>query len=421
MNRVHFIGIGGVGMNGLAQLAVRRGLEVSGSDRARSSDSFLFRCLEGMGVRLVPQDGNGLSPRPDVVVYSTAIEPDNPDLGAAERLGVPLLHRAEFLERLVADAPLIAIAGTAGKTTVAGMLGHVFERLGKNPTLYNGAALLDWRTDAEPGNVRLGDPACWIAELDESDRSLLRFRPTHAILTNVSKDHFDLDELHRIFGEFRRRVSGEFVEGSSTGIPLDAVPPLRMPGRHNRENARCVMALCERLGLDRDAVRQALADFRGIERRLEKIDSSSGIAVFDDYAHNPAKIAASIAAVEETFPRTHVYWRPHGFAPLAQNLNDFADVFAARRSPSPSFILPVYYAGGTVERTVDAPELVRLIRERGGSAETVENYAALEKSLRRHVLPGDAILGMGARDPQLPRFARQIAGTISPSTPRRST
>lgn len=419
MRRVHFIGIGGVGMNGLAQLAARSGYSVSGSDRAYDPDAALFQSMEKLGIRIFPQDGSGITTATTHVVYSTAIEADNPDIQKSNHLDISLLHRAAFLKELIGNDELIAVAGTAGKTTTTGLLGWIFEYLGKDPSVYNGAAVLNWKQFPNLGNIRKGSSNIWIIEADESDKSFLNFHPTHAIVTNISKDHYELDELHRMFDKFRNQTSGVFIEGASTIHPGNRpnsfvfegvefqVPIL---GKHNLENALCAVRLCAALGFDLPCVRDAIAQFKGIERRLEVAGTVEGITVIDDYAHNAAKIAAALAAVGETSNRVHAYWRPHGFTPLFQGLEDLASVFTNhwKKNGGSVFILPVYYAGGTVEKKTTAADLVERLNSAGAPAALVPDYAALQNELEQRAKAGDAILGMGARDPELPRFAKKL-------------
>ncbi|MBN2684800.1 MAG: hypothetical protein JXR40_05935 [Pontiellaceae bacterium] len=418
---IHFVGIGGVGMNGLAQLAAQRGFFVSGSDRAYDPSAPLFNYMEQLGISLFPQDGSGVNAQTSHLVYSTAIESDNPDLAAAEKLDIPLLHRAEFLNQLIdPDAELIAVAGTAGKTTTTGMLGWIFDALGLNPTVYNGASVLNWKQNGAPGNIRSGSRKRWIIEADESDKSFLNFHPTHSIITNISKDHFELEELHAMFDRFRNQTSGIIIEGSplSTGAPGTpnrftfngiefTIPQI---GQYNAENAHCAVRLCAALGMNLVQVRDALAQFKGIERRLEHIGMVDDITFIDDYAHNPAKIAAVLSAVAQTTSRVHAFWRPHGFTPLANGLNEFAETFSNhyRTCGGPIFILPVYYAGGTVKRTVSSEDLIEKLNSAGVPAQFVPDYATLKQELENCAEPGDTILGMGARDPELPQFARKL-------------
>lgn len=418
MRSIHFIGIGGVGMNGLAQLAVQSGYSVSGSDRAYHPDARPFDVLEHLGIRMTPQDGTGILEQTTQVVYSTAIESDNPDLTSARERGVPLLHRSEFLKELIGDGELIAVAGTAGKTTTTGLLGWIFECLGKDPTVYNGAAVLNWKSDKRLGNVRKGTGNLWIIEADESDRSFLNFHPTHSIITNISRDHYDLEELNSMFSQFERQTSGTTLRGENhPASDLDIRTP--MIGRHNLQNARCAALLCRELGLDMDQVRQAIQRFKGIERRLEVAGHVGGITVIDDYAHNPAKISAALTAVSEPSAHVHAYWRPHGFTPLYQGMDELVDAFAAhwKAKGGSIFILPVFYAGGTVARNVTSEELVEKLNSAGVPASYIPDYGTLKKELESRATEGDAILGMGARDPMLPFFAKQLVSEWKISRP----
>ena len=421
MQRIHFIGIGGVGMNGLAQLAALSNYCVTGSDRAYDPASGLFQTLEKLGIRIFPQDGSGISKATTQVVYSTAIESDNPDLQQANRLGIPLLHRAEFLKQLIGGDNLIAVAGTAGKTTTTGLLGWIFQCLGKDPTVYNGAAVLNWKNPSTPGNIRKGASNLWIIEADESDKSFLNFHPTHTIITNISKDHYELDELNAMFNQFESQTSGTTIRGQSgnlgiflnsrtdpSGFTFEGLDfSVPMLGKHNLENALCAVRLCDELGFDLGEVRDAVAQFMGIERRLEIAGEVEGITVIDDYAHNPAKIAAALSAVAETCENVRAFWRPHGFAPLFQGTDDLIHAFKQSQVAS-LFILPVYYAGGTVERKTTSAKFTGQLNSAGVPAVLVPDYAALKHELEQCAKPGDAILGMGARDPELPLFAKRL-------------
>ena len=406
MPSIHFIGIGGVGMNGLAQLAVQSGYRVTGSDRGYHPYSAPFQTLEKQGIIIIPQDGSGITKETTQVIYSTAIESDNPDLQQANRLNIPQLHRAEFLKQLVSTDELIAVAGTAGKTTTTGLLGWIFQCLEKDPSVYNGAAVLNWQTSESLGNVRKGNSNLWIIEADESDKSFLNFHPTHSIITNISKDHYELDELNQMFDQFEEQTSGITIRGHKAESSLK-VPML---GKHNLENARCAVALCDALGMDKKRVRDAIACFKGIERRLEIAGQIEEITIIDDYAHNPAKIAAALSAVAETYGTVHAFWRPHGFTPLFQGMEDFINIFSKhwKTCGGSIFILPVYYAGGTVQRKTTSEELVKRLNSVGVPAVLINDYTELKLQLETCTKAGDAILGMGARDPELPLFAKKL-------------
>lgn len=389
--QIHFIGIGGCGMNGVAQLAAHAGHRVSGSDRATGLE--IFQCLEKLGITIVPQDGSGITERTDAVVYSTAIEADNPDLLKAKELNIPILHRAEMLAKLCEGKEVIAVAGTAGKSTVTGLLGCIFQCLEKNPTIYCGAVINNFGS-----SVRFGSGP-WIIEADESDKSFFHFHPNHAVITNVAEDHFSIDELHKLFDQFESQVSGITVrkpETFDTSIP--------MLGKHNIENVNNALTLCKALGLDMDKCMEAVQFFKGIERRLERYGSK----VIDDFAHSPVKIAAALEAVSEVWPAFNAVWRPHGYTPLFQGLEGFINVFSNhwKNHEGRLFILPVYYAGGTVEKKITSEEFVEKLQAAGVPAEFAESFQTLEKRLMEENLP---VLIMGARDPELPKFASKVA------------
>ncbi|MCZ7591076.1 MAG: Mur ligase domain-containing protein [Kiritimatiellae bacterium] len=436
-SHIHVVGVGGVGMSALAELLLAQGCDVSGSDRTvdQGGQSEIIETLKAAGLRIVPQDGSSITADTKALCVSTAIEADNPEFVAAQKLGVEVVHRAAMLARLAAGKRVIAITGTAGKTTVTALVGYLLEQAGFDPTVVNGGVILNWRAPNRLGNVRLGHSDLWIIEADESDRSLLQFHPEHAIITNISKDHFELQEVQELFRQFAAQVSGSIISGAGVGkvigrstveAPINVergkdgwgftfagVPfaPL-MPGWHNAENAKLAVVLCHKLGADLAAVQSALARFGGVHRRLEMLGRLHGARVIDDYAHNPAKIAASWLAAAESSDRVLAYWRPHGFAPLALMHEELVEALSGvMRSRDRLFVLPVYYAGGTAKRTMDSADFVAALTARNLSVELVVDYPALRARLEAEADVDAVILGMGARDPELPRFAASLVFT----------
>ena len=406
--KIHIIGIGGTGMNGVAQLAAHAGYSVSGSDRATGLP--IFQCLEGLGIRIVSQDGSGITADTAAVVYSTAIESDNPDIQKAKALNIPLLHRADMLAKLCEGEEVIAVAGTAGKSTVTGLLGWIFQCLpalsdanggverGMDPTVYCGAIM-----NNVGSCVRAGKSNLWIIEADESDKSFLKFHPHHAIITNIAEDHFELSELHKLFSQFESQVSGVVIKNSE---PFNCPNPLL--GKHNIENVNNALTLCKALGLDIQKCAEAVATFKGIERRLERV----GPKVIDDFAHSPVKIAAALEAASAEFPAFSAYWRPHGYTPLFQLADGLVETFSnhwKKRPQDKLFILPVYFAGGTVNIKITSEQFVEKLKAAGVPAKFVPDFQTLERLLLEEGLP---VLGMGARDPELPLFAKRIAAVI---------
>ncbi len=440
----HLAGVGGVGMSALAQALLDAGAEVTGSDRFldQSRDLEVFQVLRAAGVRLAPQDGSALHPASRALVVSTAVEGDNPDRQAAVRLGIPVRHRAEVLAELARTRPFAAIAGTCGKTTVTGMVGALLEAAGLDPWVVNGGAVTAWRRPNRIGSVRNG-AGPGVIEADESDRSFLQFTPDWALITNVSKDHFGLGESLDLFEEFAGRARKALLLGPQAAAALanhrlpagwmltldyaqwESRPDgtqsftveghrleLAMPGRHNAENACAALTVARCMGAPWDALQRGLLDFRGVHRRLERTGSCGGAAVYDDYAHNPEKIRAAWTAVRATGARRVLgVWRPHGFKPLATMLPELVAMWTEVMSPEDRLLLlPVFYAGGSVTAPeVSSEDLRDALRAAGRHAECVPDYPAIESIARAFARPGDAMLIMGARDPELPDFARRIA------------
>ena len=412
MPHVHFIGIGGVGMNGLAQLAVHHGFEVSGSDRGYEAHTPPYYQLENIGIRITPQDGKYLPLGIDSVVYSTAIESDNPELALAQKRNISCLHRAEFLNQLIpSNAQLIAVTGTAGKTTTVGLLGYIFERAQLNPTVYNGAAVLNWKNDDHLGNVRCGGKHLWIIEADESDRSLLNFNPTHTLLTNVGEDHYSLSELNLIFDQFRSQTQSYFMD-ARTCEPYTNLPKNKLIGKHNQINISNAAQFSLQLGISADLLHDAITDFEGIERRLEKIGSFRQMDVYDDYAHNPMKIEATITALKKAYPNhaMHVIWRPHAFKSLSNQFDAYLELFHRflQKTNTALSLLPVYYAGGTVQPEKTSEDLGKELIKLGHSINLFSTYDDLHSYLMKNSSTNGLLLGMGARDPQLPVFLRSL-------------
>ena len=440
---VHVAGAAGVGMSALAQALRWTHGRVTGSDRFfdQGQELPVFGALRAAGIEWTKQDGSAVDARTEAVVYSTAIEPDNPEFLAAKKAGVPLRHRAEMLAELARGKTVLAVAGTAGKTTTAAMLGWTLEQLGADPTVVNGGALVDWAGPDRVGNVRRGgEHAPWVLEVDESDRSLLNFRPEWSILTNVSQDHFPLTEVQDLFRAYAAQVRTGIVCGAGVAailgaprariVELSGTPvrteegfavawrgtelAVRQPGAHNARNALAAAECCAQLGYAPERIAAALARFGGVQRRLERVDAGGGVRVVDDYAHNPAKLAAAWAAVSAPENRVLGVWRPHGYGPLRAMLEPLADAFASVCRPQDRlWLLPVYDAGGTADRSLNSDALAAKLRARGVAAERTENYDDLGAALAREARTGDVILTMGARDPQIPVFARSLAANTA--------
>lgn len=388
----HLIGIGGVGMSALATALVRLGAEVTGADRDLTTKNIAF--LESIGVRCFPDDGSGIDAATDEVIVSTAIEESNPGLRRAAALGIPVVHRAKALARALSGRQLVAVVGTCGKSTVTAMLGHILAECGLDPFCVNGANVPGWE-----GAVRAGAGKYAVAEVDESDRSLVAFRPWAAVVTNASADHYSKEEMDAVFDAFIKDMPGPLVDGRIRPGEAD----VSLPGRHNRNNAFLALEAAKALGCDAARARAALLTFRGVERRLQRY----GTDVYDDYAHNPEKLHAMWTTLAEAHPGgICVVWRPHGYAPLRKMMDALAAMFNAVIRPQDRLLLlPVYDAGGTTDRSVNADALAAKVPQ----STLVPDLDAAFDWIAAHRASFAAFATCGARDPGLPRLAERLA------------
>ncbi len=461
-----FSGIGGGGMSALAWYLRQGGRAVSGSDRLfdRNGAPALRAAMEAAGIMILPQDGSGPSPEHTVLVVSTAIEGDSPEVARARELGIPVLHRSELLAHLAAEKKTIAVAGTSGKSTVTAMTWHVLEAGGLGPSLITGANLNALTGLDLPGNAVAGAGDFLVIEADESDGSLVRYHPEVAVLLNIEKDHQEIEALMPLFRTFReqakravihqgdprclglKKLGDAFFDGMSAGglsvrdavfgewettFTLDGVRfGIAAPGRHNLENALAAVATGRLLGVPLADCARGLRDFRGVERRWTRVGAGGGVTVIDDFAHNPAKVAAALATAKGLASgenrRVLAIFHPHGFAPMKLVGRDIMEAAAAVLGPDDRLYLPdIYYAGGTADASISSADLVdhfnavavHPVARHVPAKDDVISVVAAEAR------PGDRVLSMGARDPGLAAFARRVLAALggdggdSPKTP----
>ena len=420
-------------MSARATALVRLGDEVTGADRTLGTPNVKF--LESLGVRVFPDDGSGVDSSTDEVIVSTAIEETNAGLVKAKALGIPVTHRAKALSRTLKDYKLVAVVGTCGKSTVTAMLGHVLSACGLDPMCVNGANVPGWE-----GAVRFGKGEYAVAEVDESDKSLVAFKPYAAIVTNASADHYSKEEMDEVFDAFVKDCEGPVVDGRNVEIwkyengGIDElgnggnagwVTPL--PGKHNLQNAALAAKMALALGCKADDVKCALSTFRGVERRLQLITRPSSAfnlqpstlrpaspAVYDDYAHNPEKLRAMWTTLAEKYPEgICVIWRPHGYAPLRKMMDALAAMFVGTVRPQDKLLLlPVYDAVVTTDRSVNSDALLTEVEKRGGGGQRWVLVSDLEKAYQwcaAHKGDYAAFVTCGARDPGLPVLAKRLA------------
>jgi len=464
---LHFAGIGGSGMSGLAQYHAQAGRPCSGSDRAFDDGRHpeIRAGLERTGAIILPQDGSfvtaGRSDGPlagrscAAVVVSTAVEDKVPDVKAAREAGIPILHRSELLAHHVATHRTIAVSGTSGKSTVTGMVFTILRAGGLGPGLLTGGPLAALTAAGHIGNAWAPRPAAGAApllviEADESDGSLVRYRPWAGVVLNLGLDHKEPAEVLAMFTAFKANVTGPLVVAADAnltslheGAHLCGVGPdprpgtwaedvelmpdgsaftvagtrfiLPVPGLYNVLNATAAIAVCRQAGLEVADMAAPLADFAGIGRRFQKIGAAAGCEVIDDFAHNPDKIAAALtAARRRTTGRVLAVFQPHGYGPTRFLRRALVDTFAASLDPGDLLWLPeIYFAGGTVTRDISSSDLVAEILARGREARFLPRREDIPRAIADEARPGDVIIVMGARDPSLTGFCRDILGELA--------
>ena len=442
--RIHFVGVGGIGMSGIAELLANLGYVVSGSDARRSA---VTDRLESLGVTVRVGHAAANVGDADVVVYSSAVRPDNPEVAEATRRRIPVIPRAEMLAELMRLRFGIAVAGAHGKTSTTSMVALVLERAGLDPT-----AVIGGRLSAFGSNARLGRGEYMVAEADESDRSFLKLSPSIAVVTNIDREHMDaygsfadlqqafIDfankvpfygavvacaddaELSRVMPKFKRRVISYGIDSAEAGLAAIGVTlegygsrctvehrerrggagsttlgelTLAVPGRHSILNALAAVAVGLELDVPFAKIAGALAEFRGAERRFEQRGVINGITVVDDYGHHPTEIAAVLAAARAGKPkRIVVAFQPHRYTRTRDLMDEFgaalatADevvltgIYAASEEPLPGITIEAL--AGTVNQRRSSP--VHLVAK-------LEDMAARVADIAR---PGDLVITLGA-------------------------
>lgn len=443
VKRVHFVGIGGAGMSGIAEVLVTQGYQVSGSDIAAGA---VTRRLAGLGVTVTIGHAAANAEGADVVVVSTAVAPDNPEVAAARERGIPVVPRALMLAELMRLKQGIAVAGTHGKTTTTSLIASVLAEGGLDPTFVIGGRLLS--ADA---NARLGKGDFLVAEADESDASFLYLQPVLAVITNIDEDHMetyghDFARLKRAFVDFAQRlpfygvvvacvdddnvravlpditktivtygladeaqlratdvenVAGRmhFVARAS-GSP-DLAIELNLAGVHNVRNALAAIAIGREAGVDDAAIVRALAEFHGVARRFQRhpdgmVPGGGSFTVIDDYGHHPVEMAATLAAARASFPgrRLVLAFQPHRYSRTRDLFEDFVHVLS---TVDALVLADVYPAGEAPLVAADGRALARALRVAGKVEPVfVDDIGGVAAAVRAIVRDGDVVLTMGA-------------------------
>lgn len=445
IKQVHFIGVGGVGMSGIARVAHDQGMQVSGSD---IKESRYTKQLREAGITVfIGQKAENIPEGDPVVVISTAILENNPELIEARRRGLEIWHRAQMLAHLGVGLDTLAVAGTHGKTTTSSMLASALDALGADPTFLIGGIVRAYGTNAHSGTG-----AHYVVEADESDKSFTYLSPKAVLVTNIEADHLDhykdLDEIYDKFHDFmglvpedgvivacgeephvveiarsegRRMYTYGFNEGCDVriisyephgiGSRYAAVMPdgtqvegaiKQNPGRHNVLNATGVITLLWALGFDAAKVAQALSGFAGVRRRFDLVGEVGGVTVVDDYAHHPTEIAATISAAAGLgYKHVHVLFQPHRYSRAPLFTQVLHDEFGAAFDKADSVtFMDVYPAGEAPVPGVSGKTFLNVVLEHEGhpQADFVAHRVDVVPRLMEKLQPGDLVITMGAGD-----------------------
>jgi len=442
IQRIHFVGIGGIGMSGIAEVLLNLGYKISGSDLKPSA---VTQRLASLGAAI--HEGHAASnvTDSDVVVTSSAVSSENPEVIEARRLHIPVIPRAEMLAELMRLKYGIAIAGMHGKTTTTSMVAAVLAAGGLDPTVVVGG-----RVDAMGSNARLGKSQYLVAEADESDRSFLKLSPILSVVTNIDREHMDcyrdMRDVRRTFLEFMERVPFYgLVVGCNDDPILERLLPrvhrrvatygtalgsdflirptsrkaasadhrpashffvaykskdlgeftLQVPGAHNVLNATAAIAVGTALDVPADQIRGALENFRGVDRRFQLKGQVAGVSVIDDYGHHPTEIRATLAAARQCgYRRVHVVFQPHRYTRTRDLMAEFTTAFADADS---LFLLDIYAASEKPIEGVTAEALARQISAKGGRQAVYEpSFSEAVSAVATVAEPGDMILTLGA-------------------------
>ncbi|MGE5484952.1 MAG: UDP-N-acetylmuramate--L-alanine ligase [Ignavibacteriales bacterium] len=448
MSHVHFVAIGGAGMSGIAKVLLEMGYTVSGSD-LKSSDG--TRRLESMGASVYLGHDAGNVREADVVVVSSAVPEDNEEIIEARARNIPVIHRGEMLARLMEGRKGISVAGTHGKTTTTSMIAMALEKGGLDPTVLVGGEVADFG-----GNAKLGSGEYLVTEADESDGSFLRLRPHIAVVTNVDDDHLDyygtIENVTAAFHEYIQGVQGSgfavlccddarvraiAFEGDpgtggaraggrsvSYGVTGDwdyragnislkswsssfdvfhnghnvGEMGLQIPGIHNVVNSLAAIAVGMEIGLEFDAIKQALSTFHGVQRRIQRVGVRGGVTVLDDYAHHPTEIRTTLKAVRQAVDgRIIVVFQPHRFSRTCLLQDEFGRAFELADEV---IVMDIYPGPGEKPIKGVTSELVvsSILRRQGKRATYIREREAVARTAVRMAMPGDTIITVGAGD-----------------------
>jgi UDP-N-acetylmuramate--alanine ligase len=443
MAKIFFSGIGGSGMSALACFSVDKGHIVVGSDRSfdRNPDQPVCEILKAKGIKIVPQDGSGVDGSFDFAVFSTAVEDNQLEAIKAKQSGIPVKTRPEYLCEIVSEYKTVAVAGTSGKSTIAGMLAFVMKRLGLHPNFTGGGRVKQFKTSENPGNSLAGKSDFLIVEACESDGSIVNYQPSYSIISSLSLDHNSIEKTAEMFETLSTNTKERVIINrddenlsrcnfnKTIGFSIDTDSDYRaesveyqpfettfklqginfrlcLPGKHNLYNALSCIAMLSELEIKLEDIAEGLADFSGLDRRFDIYLNNGKKLVIDDYAHNPHKIENLMESLKKIWESICYIFQPHGFGPTRLMKQGYIEVFIRHlRAEDHLFLLPIYYAGGTSLKDISSEDLCREIKAAGKSVDVLSERSLLFKRLNSW----NAYVVFGARDESLADFAGEIA------------
>ena len=444
---IFFVGIAGVGMSALAQYLNQFGKKISGSDRlfVENQKNDTRDKLEAEGIKCFLQDGRGITKDLDVIVFTTIVEKTNIEFVKAKEIGIPIIHHSDLRDLIINSKRTIAIVGTSGKSSTTNMLFDILDHAGLEPSVLSGAGLVRFQKQGKIGNAHIGKGEWLVIESDESDGHIVKYHPEIGLLLNIDKDHKEIEELKNLFQTFKDHTKKKFIvnashsravllsqnknqdfsingeeagykatdfiqKGFHMNFKINGVDfSMNGIGKHNMENALAATTVANQMGIDLTICAEAIKKYEGIDRRNQVIGQKNGIWVIDDYAHNPAKVAAAIRAAQLLSKKVIAWFQPHGYGPTRFLREEFVkEISKSLRSEDEIWMSEIFYAGGTIVKDISAADLINDLTALGSKAYFIENRNDLASSIKSHTTNDCTILLMGARDPTLGDFAKEF-------------
>lgn len=453
MKKIAFCGAAGNGISPLEQIMLKKGYTVYGSDRGfdEGKDADRRQALESVGLKIIPQDGSGITPDIECVYASAALNEENPDIKAARKFNIPVKSRSDLLEEIFHTyAKGIAVGGTAGKTTTTAMIGYILDVLGQKPTMINGGMLCNYTNNSGLANYLYNNGEVCVIEADESDGSIRKYHPYIGLVNNISHDHTSIEKLVEYFSVFASHVTHALVVNYDCPRARKLQSPARiftysildsqadlyannikavedgieysiegrkfrlnLIGKFNVSNALAAISACMMLGLDKFAAAQALEGFCGVKVRLEKIGSKNGITIYNDFAHNPSKIEASLAALKDHPGRIIAMYQPHTPFSAINTGDEVADAVAKVLAPEDIMLMQEIYELTPQDVGVSSANIINRIKQSGhNNALFLPHKDDTRKFIRENAKTGDRIVIMGAHDNSLADFSRELLNEI---------